>query len=175
MAEKKTGNTGGTMYKTILISFCIALLLSSAKPFSIPILPATDPYPREQLTIYEAAVLGTPIPADVLKAMAIWESGEGKHLYGPDGLDEGWMMLRRLYHDERVKLYGNFDPFNPSDATRIAALILTENYKIFDGNLLLAVAAYNQGPTGTKRNGPRIAYIREIERILGRSLQHGNI
>lgn len=79
------------------------------------------------------------------------------------------MQLRATFYAWRAEKWGEFDPFDADDATRIAAYIMAEHYARFR-DWRLAVAAYNQGADGVAKNGPGARYIALVEEALGGSL-----
>jgi soluble lytic murein transglycosylase-like protein len=144
----------------------IAMLLSAilALPAYAP--PDTTTPPPAPLTMYERAVMGTPVPARLLRAVAIVESGERDDAIGRDGYDKGRMQLRELYHAERAALYGQeYDPHNPVHSTRIAALILAYHYTRF-GRWDYALSAYNKGAGGVLSTGLAYQYLAKIKEVM---------
>jgi hypothetical protein len=147
----------------------LLILTLSAKPWRE--LALADLCPRERTwTIYEAACYGTCVPPETLRAVAITESDETCDAVSPDGLDEGFMQLRRTYHAERVALLGReFSPFDPQDACRVAALILDGHYREFD-DWDLALSAYNQGAGMTRKVGRNWKYLERIYSVFAMRL-----
>jgi len=142
----------------------LAAILSSSALYSPPVESIVVPYEKEY-TLYDIAVRGTIVPASLLQAVAIVESGERDDAVGPDRLDHGRFQLRALYHAERAAKWGNFDPFDPIQAARIAALILEENYRAL-GSWPLAISAYNRGIQGTKKRGIASNYLEKVRLSL---------
>jgi soluble lytic murein transglycosylase-like protein len=148
----------------LIITILSALCLSSAI-YREPIPESVEPAPSE-LTLYERAVMGTPVPARLLRAVAIVESGERDDAIGPDGHDKGRMQLRELYHAERAALYGqDYNPHNPVHATRIAALILAGHFERF-GDWRLALSAYNKGAGEVLQTGLAVRYLKLIDEAM---------
>lgn len=144
----------------------LALLLSAILAAKAYAPPDTMPPPPAPLTLYERAVMGTPVPARLLRAVAIVESGERDYAIGPDGHDKGRMQLRELYHAERSALYGqDYDPHNPVHSTRIAALILADHYARF-GRWDYALSAYNKGAGGVLSTGLAYKYLQKIQEVM---------
>jgi len=144
----------------------LALILAAILP--VPAYAPTDTTtpPPAPLTIYERAVMGSPVPARLLRAVAIVESGERDDAIGPDGHDKGRMQLRELYHTERAELYGqDYDPHNPVHATRIAALILAGHFERF-GDWRMALSAYNKGADRVLKTGLAVRYLKLIDEAM---------
>lgn len=103
--------------------------------------------------LYFLAVFGTLVTASLLQAIAIAESGEVDTAVSPDGWDRGRMQIREEFRGGRIALIGyEYDPHDPYDATRLAALILQEHFERF-GCWRLAVSAYNRGAGWVAKNG----------------------
>lgn len=155
--------------RAALVIATAALLLSSATPFQRVIAPATFIAREPTLTIFEAEELVSRAPAQILLAIAITESGLDPNAIGCDGHDRGLMQTRELYHDERARKHGEYDPMDPRDSVRIAGGILMEHYQRF-GSWTMAVSSYNAGAGRTARDGVYWAYVDLVEKALGCSL-----
>jgi len=104
-------------------------------------------------SLYLIAVFGTIVSASLLQAIAIVESNEVDSAISPDGWDKGRMQIREQFRDLRIPLIGyEYDPHDPYDSTRLAALILQDHYNRF-GCWRLAVSAYNRGAGWVTENG----------------------
>ena len=114
-------------------------------------------------TVYEVAVLGTIVPARLLRAIAIVESSERDHATGDDGVSIGRYQLHERYHAERAERWGEYNPRDPLAAGIIAARILEDNYCQL-GDWTLAICAYRQGVTGVRRNGATMWYVDRVRR-----------
>ena len=114
-------------------------------------------------TVYEAAVLGTIVPAALLRAVAIVESAERDHAVGDDGISVGRYQLNELYHAERAGRWGEYDPRDPLAAGYVAARILQDNLRLL-GTWELAIAAYRQGIRGVEDSGPTAWYVERVWR-----------
>ena len=148
----------------LLFVAALAAILSSSNIYHPPIESIIIQY-EKMYTLYDVAVRGTIVPARLLQAIALVESGERDDAVGPDGLDLGRFQLRALYYAERVAKWGSFDPFDPAQAARIAALILEENYRAL-GSWPLAISAYNRGISGTKKHGIAQNYLKKVRLSL---------
>lgn len=136
--------------KPLLLILLFALSLS---PLSADRLP----------TVYEVAVLGTIVPARLLRAIAIVESAERDNATGDDGISIGRYQLNERFHAERAERWGEYDPRDPLAAGIIAARILEDNYCQL-GDWTLAICAYRQGVTGVRRHGATMWYAERIRR-----------
>jgi hypothetical protein len=122
--------------------------------------PRPDPVPRQDIFVEAERITGCP--AEILRGLAGTESYFIVDAVGDDGLSHGMFQLHSRWHASRVEKYGEFDPFNPSDAAIIAGYIIQENLRVFNGDLRLAVAAYKQGATGVTSNGVIDWYVDEV-------------
>lgn len=142
-----------------------ALCLSSAlyrEPIS-----ASGRAPFRTLSLYESATLGTDIPPDLFRALAMAESDEMDSATGDDGASIGRFQLNETFRAERVRIYGEYDPRNPVQAARVAAGILQAHYARF-GSWSLALTAYNAGAGYALKHGNRMAYINRVQMMLER-------
>ena len=140
------------------------------KPLALLLLVACLPLYAEQarsFSIYDAAVLGTDIPAELFRALAMAESGERDSATGDDGASIGRYQLNERFRAERVRLYGDYDPRDPRQAGQVAAKILQAHYKRFN-SWPLALTAYNAGAGYAARSGIRWAYVNRVQMMIER-------
>lgn len=140
------------------------------KPITLLLLLACIPIHAEQarsFSIYDAAVLGTDIPAELFRALAMAESGERDSATGDDGASIGRFQLNERFRAERVRLYGEYDPRDPIQAGRVAAAILQAHYERFH-SWPLALTAYNAGAGYAIKRGIRWAYVNRVQMMLKR-------
>jgi len=140
------------------------------KPLALLLLVACLPLHAEQarsFSIYDAAVLGTDIPAELFRALAMAESGERDSATGDDGASIGRFQLNERFRAERVRLYGEYDPRDPIQAGRVAAQILQAHYERFH-SWPLALTAYNAGAGYAIKRGIRWAYVDRVQMMLER-------
>jgi len=127
--------------------------------------PVVKP-PPYHLSLYEAATWGTVVPASLLRAVAIAESGEADWAIGDWGWSRGRYQTHERWREERVALLGReYDPHDPVDSSELTVLILSQNYARF-GSWPLALSAYNQGAEKTAKVGLRRDYLRKINIAL---------
>jgi hypothetical protein len=168
------------MRKVVSSIILVACILSSSAVMPLPffeyklsgfrpeMLP--DRNPLDMLPgIYDLAVIGTSVPAEILRAVAMAESDERDWAIGDGGKSLGRMQINEDFRDMRVAAYGYYNPHCPFDSTRIAARILEKHYQSF-GNWRLAISAYNQGAGGTRLRGERTVYLDRVESKLGGSI-----
>jgi len=140
------------------------------KPLALLLLLACLPLHAENcrsFSIYDAAVLGTDIPADLFRALAMAESGERDSATGDDGASIGRFQLNERFRAERVRLYGEYDPRDPRQAGRVAAAILQAHFACF-GSWPLALTAYNAGAGYAIKRGVRWAYVNRVQMMIER-------
>lgn len=108
--------------------------------------------PRLPVTIYDPFIENVArengLSAALIKAVALAESGFDPHAVSPKGA-QGLMQLM----PETARQYGVEDAFDPLQNLRAGALHLRGLLDEFDGDLTLALAAYNAGAGAVKRHG----------------------
>lgn len=140
------------------------------KPLALLLLVACIPIHAENcrsFSIYDAAVLGTDIPSELLRALAMAESDETDSATGDDGASIGRFQLNERFRAERVRLYGDYNPRDPIQAGRVAAAILQAHYTRF-GSWPLALTAYNAGSGYAIKRGIRWAYVDRVQMMMER-------
>jgi soluble lytic murein transglycosylase-like protein len=103
--------------------------------------------------IFAEAERITGCSAEILRGIAGTESNFRVTAVGDNGWSLGMFQLHSRWHKSRVEKYGDFNPFDPSEAAVIAGYIMRENLQAFDGDLRKAIAAYRQGVTSIRRQG----------------------
>lgn len=141
-----------------------ALCISSA-PYHVPDTVQAPIIPSRVLTLYESATIGTDIPPDLLRAIAIVESGEDDGAVGDGGISHGRFQINERFRAERVAKYGEYDPCNPEQSSRVAAGILQAHFKRF-GSWPLALTAYNGGARFARKNERLPGYLDRIAAAL---------
>jgi soluble lytic murein transglycosylase-like protein len=104
------------------------------------------------------------VPPSVLWAIAEVESDCTELAVSRDGLDLGMFQLRSLFHGERARQYGAFNPFDAADSARIAGRILADAYRYF-GDWPRAITSYNRGVGWTRRHGVDIIYLNKVRGV----------
>jgi soluble lytic murein transglycosylase-like protein len=122
--------------------------MQSSNLASSPQLPATqyDPY-------IELVAAETGLSPSLIKAVALVESGFDPMAVSPKGA-QGLMQLMPA----TARQLGVRDAFDPGENLRAGATYLRKMLDEFDGNLNLALAAYNAGPAAVRRHGGVPAY-----------------
>jgi len=122
--------------------------MQSTKKASSPQLPATqyDPY-------IELVAAETGLSSSLIKAVALVESGFDPMAISPKGA-QGLMQLMPA----TARQLGVRNAFDPVENLRAGATYLRKMLDEFDGNLNLALAAYNAGPAAVRRHGGMPAY-----------------
>lgn len=146
-------------FNGLSLTLLLLIFLSSS---SLPYSPEPKPASIIQWTIYEIAEDITGAPAHILRGIAIAESNEDDAAIGDDGISKGRMQINELYHEERAKKYGEYNPHDPQESVVLAGFILMENLARL-GNMDTAIAAYRQGVFGVKENGPTQWYIDKVK------------
>jgi hypothetical protein len=106
----------------------------------------------------------------LIKAVALVESGFDPHAVSPKGA-QGLMQLM----PGTAKQYGVQDAFDPLQNLRAGAVHLRHLLDRFDGDLTLALAAYNAGAGAVTRHGgvpdyaETLEYLRRVKSRLGPS------
>jgi len=151
-----------------LAALCLAVPAGSIQGapeslgFALPAAPAPDlsAVPLEYRAIILDAASSAGIPAWVLAGVAYAESSYRPAPRHADPADRGMFGLREApgYHDERVRLYGEYDPCEPGQAARVAAGILADHRDSF-GGWPSALSAYRRGRDGVARDGVDWGYV----------------
>jgi soluble lytic murein transglycosylase-like protein len=105
---------------------------------------------------------------ELIKAVALVESGFDTHAVSPKGA-QGLMQLMPA----TARQYGVSDAFDPLQNLRAGTIHLRKLLDEFDGDLTLALAAYNAGAGAVRRHGGVPAYretqeyVRKVRSNLG--------
>ena len=137
----------------------VALVLSSSVPFVQPERRHFD----DRMTVYEVAEVLTGAPADILHGIACAESDENDAAIGDQGRSRGRFQINEDFRAERVRLYGEYDPHDATEAAILAGRIYMANLARL-GNETDAIAAHRQGVNGVKRNGATMWYVERVYR-----------
>ena len=122
--------------------------------------------------IFKKAADTYDVPEELLKAMAKAESG-----FNPDAVSkcgaQGIMQLMPA----TARALGVTDPFDPEQNIMGGAKYISDKIKAYDGDITLALAAYNAGPGNVAKYGgvPPFAetqnYIKKIYGYMGEDIQ----
>jgi soluble lytic murein transglycosylase-like protein len=107
---------------------------------------------------------------ELIKAVALVESGFDTHAVSPKGA-QGLMQLMPA----TARQYGVSDAFDPLQNLRAGTIHLRKLLDEFDGDLTLALAAYNAGSGAVRRHGGVPAYreTQEYVRKVRSNLRQG--
>ena len=88
----------------------------------------------------------------VIIAMAEVESNYDSEALGDGGNSFGLMQIQPRWHSERMAALGVTDLLDPKQNVKVGIDILAELLAKYDGNVEMALVAYNAGPTGAYRH-----------------------
>ena len=94
----------------------------------------------------------TNIDPAVIIAMIGRESGYRADAKGDKGKSLGLMQIQPRWHSERMEALNCDDLLDPYDNVTVGIDFLSELIEKYDGNVNMALMAYNAGATGAKRN-----------------------
>ena len=92
------------------------------------------------------------IDSSVIIAMAEVESNYDSEAIGDGGNSFGLMQIQPRWHSERMAALGVTDLLDPKQNVKVGIDILAELLAKYDGNVEMALVAYNAGPTGAYRH-----------------------
>jgi soluble lytic murein transglycosylase-like protein len=118
-----------------------------------------DPY-------IEDSARATALEPALLRAVILAESGFNERAVSKKGA-QGLMQLMPA----TAQRYGADDPFDPGQNIAAGARYLRELVDRYDGDLTLALAAYNAGEAAVEKHGRRIPPFRETRRYVPRVLR----
>lgn len=110
------------------------------------------------------------LPAQLIKSVVMVESAFDPHAVSPKGA-QGLMQLM----PQTAKQYGVRDAFDPLENLRAGTRHLRYLLDQFEGDLSLALAAYNAGASAVRRQGgipeyrETVDYVRRVHRSMGRT------
>ncbi len=111
----------------------------------------------------EAAARETGLEPELVLAVILQESGGNARAVSPRGA-RGLMQLMPATARE----LGVRDPHDPQDGIRGGARYLAQMRERYDGDLTLALAAYNAGPGNVDRAGGNVPPFRETQQYVAR-------
>lgn len=88
----------------------------------------------------------------VILAMIEVESNYDSDALGDGDKSYGLMQIQPRWHSERMAALGVTDLLDPKQNVTVGVDILAELVAKYDGNVEMALVAYNAGPTGAYRN-----------------------
>jgi hypothetical protein len=111
---------------------------------------------------FEYAESVTGFSAEILRGIAATESHFRTRAIGDEGVSLGMFQLHSAWRNSRIEKWGEYDSVDPFESAVVAARVMRENLDAFGGDLRLAVAAYKQGVTGVRNNGPIQWYVDSV-------------
>jgi len=127
--------------------------------------PAVDE--RKYIVIVDRASRAHGVEGSLVHALIFAESSYDPTAVSPAGAT-GLMQLM----PETARRYGVADLFDPEQNVRAGVRHLKELLEQFDGDVELAIAAYNAGPNAVIRAGNRVPPYPETERYVPRVMGH---
>lgn len=88
------------------------------------------------------------VDSAVILAMIEVESNYDSNILGDGGNSYGLMQIQPRWHSERMAALGVTDLMDPQQNVTVGIDILAELLAKYNGNLEMALVAYNAGPTG---------------------------
>jgi hypothetical protein len=150
---------------TIFFSAALAFLLVASSRGLVK--DTVRPLPEVEvrvLTLYDVCVEGTIVPADLLRAIAIVESGERDDKPGDGGISISRFQLYETpeIHAERAQKWGAYDANDPGQAGIIAAKFLQDCIIAYSGDIERGICSYRQGVYGVERDEPTLWYYERV-------------
>lgn len=122
---------------------------------------------RPYAALLAAAARRHGLDAALLHALVAVESGYDARARSPKGA-LGLMQLM----PETARRYGSRDPLDPAQNVAAGTAYLRDLLALFDGELPLALAAYNAGEAAVLRHGRRIPPFAETRDYVPKVLAH---
>lgn len=94
---------------------------------------------------------GYGIDPTIVFAMIDKESDYRAEVIGDSGESYGLMQIKEKYHWERMEKLGLTDLLNPYENVMVGIDYLAELLDKYDGNMNMALMAYNAGPSGANK------------------------
>lgn len=113
------------------------------------------------------------IDPTIILAMIGRESKFDAGAVGDDGRSFGLMQIMEHYHKERMERLGAIDLLNPYDNVTVGIDYLGELLARYDGDIEMALVAYNMGPTGA-RGICSTQYSRDVLAVADAYLEGGS-
>ena len=88
----------------------------------------------------------------IVTAMIFKESNYRAYALGDSGKSYGLMQIQKRWQAERMEELGVDDLFDPFQNVTVGVDILAGHIEAYDGNVEMALVAYNMGGAGAKKN-----------------------
>jgi soluble lytic murein transglycosylase-like protein len=142
-------------------------VVAEPQPPSAPVQLPTDADMRRYAAIIRGACRGNGVEGELVHAMIWAESSFNPNAVSPAGAS-GLMQLM----PETARSVGVGNVFDPEENIRAGVKIMGRLLVQFDGDLELALAAYNAGPNAVIRAGNRIPPHPETEAYVPKVLKY---
>lgn len=106
------------------------------------------PLPEEFQTYINKVAKSYEIAPEIVFSMIEKESAYDTTAVSDNGDSEGLMQVQRKHHGPRMDKLGCTDLFDPYENVLVGVDYLAELLEHYDGNLEMALTAYNAGPSG---------------------------
>jgi hypothetical protein len=106
------------------------------------------PLPEEFQTYINKVAKSYEIAPEIVFSMIEKESAYDTTAISDNGKSEGLMQVQREHHGPRMDKLGCTDLFDPYKNVLVGVDYLAELLTQYDGNLEMALTAYNAGPSG---------------------------
>jgi len=137
--------------------FIILMLLVSENIIEASIACA----PEREKTIFSIAAELTGCPEYIIRGIAFAESSFNACAIGDNGVSLGMFQINELFRNERIRLYGDYNPWCPLQSAILTGLLFMDNLETL-GNVEDAIAAHRQGISGIKNNGRDQSYVNRV-------------
>ena len=119
-------------------------------PIGVPVnVPPCDPLPNDKLDpVIEQNAQRESVRADLIRAVISEESGRRPCAISPKGA-QGLMQLMPSV----IQQFGVRDPFDPGQNVEAGTKLLKQLLAKYNGDLRLALSAYNAGPDRVDKEG----------------------
>jgi hypothetical protein len=176
MAIERTGAVGSSAAGTVNIAGATHTQSSSSMDFTAVLLNSSGGSKLNLDEIFQAASEKYNVPVNLLKAVAKAESN-----FNPDATSPcGAMGIMQLMPGTAASL-GVTDPYDPVQSIMGGAKYLGQMLDKFDGDMKLAVAAYNAGPGAVTKYGgippykETQNYVKKVMGYLGLNITAGSV
>jgi soluble lytic murein transglycosylase-like protein len=142
-------------------------VVAEPEPQVAPVQMPTDAEMRRYAAIIRGACRGKGVEGDLVHAMIWAESSFNPNAVSPAGAS-GLMQLM----PETARSFGVDNVFDPEENIRAGVKIMGRLLAQFDGDVELALAAYNAGPNAVIRAGNRIPPQRETEAYVPKVMEY---
>jgi len=145
----------------------VVIVEPESEPAPAPAQVPTAADMRRYAAIVQAAARAQGVEGDLVHAI-IWAESS----YNPDAVSSAGAAGLMQLMPETARLYGVRNVFDPEENIRAGVKILKRLLVQFDGDLELALAAYNAGPNAVIRAGNRIPPHAQTEAYVPRVLDY---